>query len=177
MTISRGRPDDDLTALQVLESEGDQLFVAAGVPGSDRWTPTPIGELRDSAADGGLWVAEDRQGVVGFARVTVVDGHAHLEQLSVGARSMRRGIGSALLEVVCSEVATNSGDEITLTTYAAVPWNAPFYERRGFRLVDPAEWTPSLRKLRRHEAAIGLDTAPRVVMRRVLSGAEAQQCD
>jgi hypothetical protein len=47
-----------------------------------------------------------------------------------------------------------------------VPWNAPYYERLGFRRVD--DLTPGLRAIRAAEAARGLDRWPRVAMRRDL---------
>ena len=54
---------------------------------------------------------------------------------------------------------------ITLTTYADVPWNAPFYAGRG--LVEIAELTPELAELRDWERTVGLDElGPRIVMRR-----------
>jgi hypothetical protein len=48
-----------------------------------------------------------------------------------------------------------------------VPWNAPYYARLGFRVVEPAALTPALVELLAVEAAHGLDPAQRVVMRRI----------
>ena len=55
--------------------------------------------------------------------------------------------------------------ELTLTTYADVPWNAPFYAARGFAVVDdPA---PYLQRQRAHEQEQGYDRhGPRVAMSR-----------
>ena len=36
---------------------------------------------------------------------------------------------------------------ITLSTFRDVPWNRPFYERRGFRVVDPGGLPPQHRDL------------------------------
>jgi len=54
---------------------------------------------------------------------------------------------------------------ITLSTFRHVPWNAPYYARLGFVAVDEHEYDDGLRALRRHEQAIGLDLARRVMMR------------
>ncbi len=75
----------------------------------------------------------------------------------------RKGLGSALLEAVCE-----LGD-VTLTTFRDVPWNAPWYARRGFEVLDPAEWGPELEALVAHERELGIEVAPRVVMRRLRS--------
>jgi hypothetical protein len=56
----------------------------------------------------------------------------------------------------------------TVTTFADVPWNAPFFRRRGF--VEITELTPELAERRDWERAVGLDgVGPRVVMRRDLA--------
>ncbi len=57
---------------------------------------------------------------------------------------------------------------VTLTTFADVPWNAPYYLRCGFRVLDDAEVTAGLRAIRQREASIGPDRWPRVCMRRDL---------
>ena len=59
-------------------------------------------------------------------------------------------------------------DALTLTTFRDVPWNAPYYRRCGFRVLDEQEWTPGLRAIREREAGHGLDRWPRVCMRRDL---------
>ncbi|HEX3960074.1 MAG TPA: GNAT family N-acetyltransferase, partial [Trebonia sp.] len=57
---------------------------------------------------------------------------------------------------------------LTLTTFASVPWNAPYYRRCGFRVLDDEELTSGLRAIRHDEAELGLDRWPRVCMRRDL---------
>jgi hypothetical protein len=49
-----------------------------------------------------------------------------------------------------------------------VPWNAPYYERLGFRELAPTEVTPGLAKLIAAESGRGLKTSARVCMRREL---------
>lgn len=56
----------------------------------------------------------------------------------------------------------------TLTTFRDVPFNAPLYARRGFAIVEEAEWTDGLRAVVASEAAHGLDVTARVVMRRAV---------
>jgi hypothetical protein len=57
-------------------------------------------------------------------------------------------------------------DTVTLTTFSDVPWNAPYYQRLGFRTLAEAEVSEGLRRIRKQEAARGLDAWPRVSMRR-----------
>ena len=55
---------------------------------------------------------------------------------------------------------------VTLTTFRDVVWNAPYYERCGFRILLLGEVTPELAAIRRQEAERGFDQWPRVCMRR-----------
>ena len=54
---------------------------------------------------------------------------------------------------------------VTLTTFRDVPWNAPYYERCGFRTLTEAELTPELAEVRARESEHGLDPETRVCMR------------
>jgi hypothetical protein len=56
---------------------------------------------------------------------------------------------------------------ITLTTFHDVPFNAPYYEKLGFRVVTSL--TPNLQSLVDEQAGFGLEPSLRVVMRRPLT--------
>jgi N-acetylglutamate synthase-like GNAT family acetyltransferase len=99
-----------------------------------------------------------------------VDGCLHVEQLSVDMGSARRGLGRTLLEHAARRAAADRLPALTLTTFERVPWNAPYYARLGFRILDDAEVTPGLRAIRQREAETGLDRWPRVCMRRDVPG-------
>jgi GNAT superfamily N-acetyltransferase len=105
---------------------------------------------------------------VAYLLADPVDGNLHVEQVSVHPDSARRGVGRSLLDHLAGLAVTGGIPALTLTTFAAVPWNAPYYERCGFRYLDGAELTPGLREIREREAAHGLDRWPRVCMRRDL---------
>ena len=106
---------------------------------------------------------------MGFAHGVHVEGAAHLEQIAVHPSKMGQGIGTALLEAACVAAREAGYDELSLTTYADVPWNAPFYAARGFEVVtDPAPYASCARQ----RAGQGLDRhGPRVVMSRPWAGA------
>lgn len=101
-----------------------------------------------------------------YCVVDIVDGNAHIEQVSVHPDAARRGRGAQLIDHI-EEWARDRGlPEITLTTFVDVPWNAPYYTRLGFGIVVDSDLGPGLRALREHEAAQGLDRWPRVAMTR-----------
>jgi len=115
-------------------------------------------------AGGRCWVwAED--GTIGaYAIAEEVDGFGHLEQVSVLPSHARRGLGRALIETVGEWSAGRGLSGLTLTTFADVPWNAPYYARLGFRVLPDAEQGPGLRRIREEEIARGLDRWPRAAM-------------
>lgn len=157
--IRPARPEE-LGLLQVIEEESDGRFAEVGIGPFAEDDST--GHLARAAA---VLLAGDPP--VGFASIEIVDGSAHLWQLSVLPRAARRGIGSALVEAVCTWARSHGYGAVTLTTYQDVPWNAPFYERLGFSVLD--ELTPELAAIRDHEKAIGDDDfGPRLAMRRDL---------
>ena len=78
----------------------------------------------------------------------------------------RSGAALLLLATLAAGGAL-SGGAVTLTTYRDVPWNAPFYRRVGFEVVDDP--TPGVAEVRAAERAEGLDAfGPRVAMRLAL---------
>ena len=92
---------------------------------------------------------------VGFVHVLVIDGHAHLEQLSVLPEHQRRGIGAALIRAAMDEARAQGFDRLSLCTYRDVPWNGPFYAASGF--TEVTELAPYERRLREKERELGLD--------------------
>jgi GNAT superfamily N-acetyltransferase len=161
--IRAARPDDH-AALQDIERRAGQLFRDVGMPEIAEDDPPSIDELTSATA---LYVAtDDADAPVGYARVELVDGHAHLEQLSVEPAAGGQGIGTALIETVVDWARARGDAEVTLTTFRDVPFNGPLYAKRGFRVVEEAGWTDGLRAVIEQEAAHGLDVTMRVVMSR-----------
>jgi ribosomal protein S18 acetylase RimI-like enzyme len=104
--------------------------------------------------------------VVGFVIVDMVDGAAHIEQVSVVLASQGRGVGRALIDQVRRWAGEHGLPALSLTTFNDVPWNRPLYEHLGFRVIAAEEIGPGLRALMAKEAAHGLDPASRVAMRK-----------
>jgi GNAT superfamily N-acetyltransferase len=161
----------ELPVLQGIDVATGQMFRDIGMPEVADYDPWPLPELEHSRAAGLLWVvADEADEPVAFLMGSAVDGCLHVEQLSVHPGSARRGLGRALLEHAAGRAAADGTPALTLTTFAHVPWNAPYYARCGFRILEDAEVTPGLREIREREAAVGLDRWPRVCMRRDVPG-------
>jgi GNAT superfamily N-acetyltransferase len=114
-----------------------------------------------------LWVAvTDRDRPIGFATCSQIDGAAHLDEIDVLPQHGRCGIGSLLLRAVCAWARAGAYPAVTLSTTRGVPWNEPFYFRRGFRELAETAYTAGLRRLRAAEAAAGLPVSRRLIMKR-----------
>ncbi|GAA3097107.1 GNAT family N-acetyltransferase [Streptomyces rectiviolaceus] len=174
----------DLPTLQDIERAAGEPFRALGMAAIADDEPPGIDVLESFRRAGRAWVAteatitgkddgkdegKDEGTPVAYLISEPVDAAEHIEQISVHPRAARRRIGRALIEHT-ADLAREAGREaLTLTTFADVPWNAPYYARIGFHVLGEAELTPGLRKIRAHEAELGLDRWPRVAMRRELT--------
>ncbi len=140
MTTSvRAARAEDAAALEAIEVAADTLLIDR-FSASD-WPPPTDAEERASLP-GFVLVAESAEDgevptLVGFVHVLEIDGHAHLEQLSVLPSFGRRGIGRRLVDAALAEARYRGHALITLRTYADVPWNAPFYASCGFIESEP----------------------------------------
>jgi GNAT superfamily N-acetyltransferase len=160
---------DDVRRLQAIEIAAGQLFIGVGMPEIAADGPYPTALLLECIADGRLWsaevAAEGHPRVVGYAFAEVVDGAAHLGQVSVDPAFGRRGVGRGLVRAVAAWALHGGLVDVTLTTFRAIPWNAPLYERLGFAVIPESEIGPGMAAVRAGEAAAGLDPDRRVCMR------------
>lgn len=156
---------DELPGLPALEMRAGQLFRTVGRPEVAEGEPRPVSELRESHGRGDVIVARCMR-PVGFALVEAIDAGLHLDEMSVDPAWARRGVGTRLLAFVVDLAARRGHSAVTLTTFADVPWNGPWYRRQGFEPLPSSAWTADLRARVAEEATWGLDPAERWVMRR-----------
>jgi ribosomal protein S18 acetylase RimI-like enzyme len=156
----------DLTRIAAIEDAGGPQFEEYFGDAVEPILLSPAMDGRQRASEPGflLVAASDEQGPpVGFVHVLLIDGHAHLEQLSVLPEHQRRGIGAALIRAAMDEARAQGFDRLSLCTYRDVPWNGPFY--RGVGFTEVTDLAPYERRLRDKEHELGLDiNGVRVVM-------------
>jgi GNAT superfamily N-acetyltransferase len=166
MNAIRLATTQDVPHLPAIEMAACELFAHCAVTADLPADWTPLEDFCEAQQHGLLWVAVTAQNApIGFALVERFGATAHLEELDVLPAYGRRGIGAGLVRAVCEWAAAQRLEAVTLTTFREVPWNAPFYQRLGFHVLPPAEWTPLLRARVAEETAHGLPTTLRVVMR------------
>lgn len=154
----------DLADLAVLEVDAGQLFHSVGM--SEVASHVPDQEaLRRSHEEGLIWVAEEQGKIAGYVVAKVLDGNAHVEQVSVAPVYARRGIGRQLVSHVEEWGRRNDRPATTLTTFRDVPWNGPYYETLGYRELPGPEMGSDLAAAMEHEASLpGIDASRRCAM-------------
>jgi len=175
--VRPARPDD-VAAVRRIGVDAGRRFAEIPDPRVARCADDPpfeADELLPAIAEGCLWVAVHpaRTGgdePVGFLLAVLLDGSLHVEELAVAPAHERAGHGGRLLEAADGAAWSLGRPALTLTTFADVPWNRPYYERRGFRVLDEVDLDDELRRIREDEAGHGLDPATRVVMARPTRG-------
>jgi GNAT superfamily N-acetyltransferase len=160
-TIRVARPAD-LPLLPAIERAASTLFQATRYANLDGGEPVSTAVDLDREQ---VWVAADGQDrPVGFALAHVFETSVHLHELDVHPDHARQGLGYRLVETVAQWARAQGATALTLTTFADVPWNGPFYARLGFRVLDRAALSPALQAVWKEEAATGLPMEQRICM-------------
>lgn len=160
----------ELVLLVGIERAAGELFRSLGMDAVADDDSRSVEELAPYAEAGRALVAVDATDrPVGYVLLDIVDAAAHIEQVSVHPEHAREGIGRALIERAAMWARERGIGSLTLTTYVAVPWNGPYYERLGFRYLTTADESSGLRAIRDHEREAGLDAWPRACMKRQLA--------
>ncbi|GAB7038544.1 MULTISPECIES: GNAT family N-acetyltransferase [Catenuloplanes] len=156
----------DLPFLPPIEVAAGAAFTAVNMWEIAADAPPGPDELARYQRDGRAWVALRDAVPAGYLLAARVDGAAHVEQVTVHPDHAGQRIGAALIDRCAAWGRSWGARRTTLTTFADVPWNAPYYERLGFTVVPARALTPGLAAIRAAEAARGLDRWPRVAMSR-----------
>ncbi|QGR85268.1 GNAT family N-acetyltransferase [Burkholderia multivorans] len=160
---------EDAPAMAAVQIAAAQRFRALGMHGIADGGPTDAADVLARIDAGHAYVAIDTDAqhtCVGFAFYRLLDAQRlYLEELDVAPSHAGRRIGARLIEHVMACAAQQAIAQIVLSTFRDVPWNAPYYARLGFRVLDDAMLDDTLRAIRAHHVARGLDETQRVFMR------------
>jgi GNAT superfamily N-acetyltransferase len=155
----------DLRALQEVERAADTTYEPLfgpldwGEPSTGAWRARQPG-----------WILVAGDPVEAFAHVLLLEREPHLEQLAVHPDHQRRGTGTALVRATLQRAGNEGHTRLTLSTYDAVAWNRPFYERLGFEVVHRPG--PRERALIEKEQEMGLTRYGARVVMQVALGSE-----
>ncbi len=171
-TLRRALPEE-LPALPDVEHRAAEQFRQSAHPDAAELPVQSLEQLREYQQHGGVWVAVTREGAVAaFVICKPVDGDLFIAEADVHPAHARQGLGAALFELLGQWARAEGYPALLLTTFRDVPWNAPYYERLGFRLLGEDAQGPGLRTIRAQETELGLPPESRVCMRRRLGAEE-----
>lgn len=105
---------------------------------------------------------------VGFILTEPLDDALFIVEVAVHRARQQQGIGRMLLERVIESARQMGYPAVTLTTFREVPWNAPFYTRLGFAMLDELTLPAGLAAKREQETRHGLPPESRCAMRGVV---------
>jgi len=156
----------DAAFLPAIEQSAGELF--ATLPDL-AWLATgenrSVDFYRASIDSGWCWIAEQDGRLCAFLAGDQTGDCLHVHELGVARPAQRRGIGTALMRTAIDAANIEGLRGVTLTTFADVAWNAPAYERIGFRRLAANEIGPDLRAIFEREAKAGLPMDRRCAMR------------
>lgn len=166
--IQRAQPSQ-VDALCAIERKAVQLFRGHAAWASYAALSIPPELLQQAISRGLVWVAQDAAGApLGFVWLDAEAGPdaIGIAEIDVLPEHGRRGIGAALLEHACNWARAAGYRRVDLGTLADVPWNAPFYAKHGFAVVDKND--PRFEYARQRDRDNGFPDSLRVFMSRVL---------
>ncbi len=156
---------DDLVIMQQIERAAGETFRSLGMDAIADDQPFSVEKLNSYATTGRAWVYVDGLDYpLAYLLADVVDGDAHVEQVSVHPDQAHQGLGRELLDAARIWARGHGMHRQTLSTFRDVPWNAPYYRRLGFGVLDAGSWGPELARLMNDEADLGLTHWARVAM-------------
>ena len=135
--------DRDFDAIWEIINDGAQAY--KGIIPADRWTePYMSREKLQHEIDDGVefWGDESAGSLTGVMGIQHVQDVTLIRHAYVRTASRNLGIGGKLL----SHLRTVTSRPVLIGTWAAAAWAIAFYEKHGFRVVDPDEKNRLLRK-------------------------------
>nr|WP_193186671.1 GNAT family N-acetyltransferase [Nisaea sediminum] len=170
MTAMNGGPSrlarpDEIERIREIQRAAGRLFLESPYPEIAEHEPDTAEELAAAQDRWWLWVSvDDRDRPVGALRVLPSGDGLHLRQLDVDPVHAGAKRTAGLVRSLGRFFAGRGFGHLTLTTFADVPWNAPYYERIGFRPLSGDGLTETLKNALFAEAG-GYPVSSRVAMR------------
>lgn len=160
---------DDVPKVAPLERAAAEVFRTIGMDAIADDPPIAESILLQAVEDRRLWVAVEYGVLKAYLLGDFLPRSLHIDQVTVHPDAARRGLGALMIESVSADPRSKQRGLLTLTSFANVPWNAPYYERIGFLDIAERDWPEGVAEKVATERAKGLDAWPRVVMQRAIT--------
>lgn len=129
--------------LHAIEMAAGELFREIGMDDIADAPGTPASVYETSISAGRALVCCAGDIVAGFLTWDHCDGRAFVCEVSVDTRFHGKGLGAQLIAAL---------EHPSLSCFVDTPWNKPYYDRLGFRAVDPKTLGPAHVSIAKDEA-------------------------
>jgi predicted N-acetyltransferase YhbS len=159
----------DAHAIREIEFEAGQRFASVDMMGIADAAPMDLALVERKIVAGEMIVASENGDMcVGFVMFEPQPSRIYIQELNVLTTHAGKRIGAALIEEVAQLARERQLQQLVLSTFRDVPWNAPYYRQLGFRDIALKDLDTALIERRNAHIARGLDESKRVFMRRDL---------
>jgi ribosomal protein S18 acetylase RimI-like enzyme len=162
--VIRAATEADVDRMVEVEVAAGRAFELVGMPEVAADVPDRAA-LAAQVRAGVVWVVEVDGVVAAYVAAEVLDGNAHVAQVSVDPAYAGRRLGRDLVDHVARWGREAGREATTLTTFTDVAWNAPYYRWLGFEVLPADRVGPELARTMAHEATLpGVDPQRRCAM-------------
>jgi len=154
----------DLPAAGRVEVSAATVFVGTHMDFAANDAPNDPAELLAAIGAQLMWVAIEAGQPIGFMFAEPCAKSLCARELSVAAPHQQQGHGSKLMQTLIAAARRRGHQQLILTTDRGLPWNAPFYKRLGFKIVEGAAIPATARHRLERQFAAGFDRAHRCAM-------------
>ena len=157
----------DIPGLIASDRAASELFRPTGLIPDMAAIPEsiPADVLSEAIEQAMVLCATKESQTVGFALCQLKGKQLYLHQLSVDPQHGRKGLGTALTRHVFALTEEHKCSAVSLSTFRDVRWNAPFYEKLGFREIPRKKLKRWMLKIEADQAET-LDVSKRCFMLR-----------
>lgn len=146
-----------LPYLPSIEAAAGELFPIEDLPEPLRSISLLPEDFENALNKNLLWVVVDESNLpIAFLLARVIDGCIHIAEFDVHPAHGRRGVGSQLLNYVLAVAKQRAFQAVTLTTFEHLPWNAPYYSKHGFEVIEADKIGDELAQIIKKEKAFGM---------------------
>jgi GNAT superfamily N-acetyltransferase len=146
-----------LPYLPSIEDAAGELFPIEDLPEPLRSISLLPEDFENALNKNLLWVVVDESNLpIAFLLARVIDGCIHIAEFDVHPAHGRRGVGSQLLNYVLAVAKQRAFQAVTLTTFEHLPWNAPYYSKHGFEVIEADKVGDELAQIIKKEKALGM---------------------
>lgn len=161
--IRLARPAD-LPDVRRVEMSAATVFIGTHMDFAANDAPNAAADLLDAISRQLMWVASVDGDIAGFVFAEPCAEGLYVRELSVAAPQQKRGLGAALMAMVVAAARARNDRQLILTTDRSLPWNAPFYTRIGFAIVEGDAIPATAQQRLARQYAEGFDPAHRCAM-------------